>query len=214
MPARDPSRRRRILDVAKRLFIERGFRGTTLDAVAEAAGCAKGALYLEFADKESLLREVADETFAAIRERFAAQVVGIESPLARLRETLRFAFREYAAEPLFPRLLREDPELKALGVGQRADQIAAAQAQNAMLVGWVDEGIARGEIRPDVDRELVPAVLGVLRHAPQHVQFGVGLGGPAGERVLDAIADIFAAGLAAPKPATTRKPRKKLRTRS
>jgi len=214
VPARDPSRRRRILDVAKRLFIERGFRGTTLDVVAEEAGCAKGALYLEFADKETLLREVADETFAAIRDRFVAQVVGIDSPLARLRETLRFAFREYAAEPLFSRLLREDPELKALGVGQRADQMAAARAQNDMLVAWVDEGIARGEIRPDVDRELVPMVLGVLRHAPQHVPFGVALGGPSPERVLDAIVDIFAAGLAAPKPATTRKPRKKLRTRS
>lgn len=214
MPARDPSRRRRILDVAKRLFTERGFRGTTLDAVADEAGCAKGALYLEFADKESLLREVADETFAAIRARFTAEVVSLESPLARLRETLRFAFREYAAEPLFPRLLREDPELQALGVGQRADQMAAAKAQHEMLLSWVDEGITRGEIRPDVDRDVVPAMLGVLRHAPQHLAYGRAVGLPAGERVLDALVDLFAAGLAAPKPATTRKPRKKLRTRS
>ncbi|MCY0993119.1 TetR/AcrR family transcriptional regulator [Nannocystis sp. ILAH1] len=213
MPVRDPSRRRRILDVAKRLFTERGFRGTTLDLVAEEAGCAKGALYLDFADKEALLREVADETFAAIRERFAA-VTQIDSPLARLRETLRFAFREYATEPLFSRLLREDPELKALGVGQRPDQAGAARAQYEMLLSWVDEGIARGEIRSDVDRDLVPAVLGVLRHAPQHVPFGATLGLPAGERVLEAIVDIFSAGLAAPRPATTHKPRKKLRTRS
>jgi TetR/AcrR family fatty acid metabolism transcriptional regulator len=214
VPARDPSRRRRILAVAKRLFTERGFRGTTLDTVAEEAGCAKGALYLEFADKESLLREVADETFAAIRERFVAQVMGLESPLMRLRETLRFAFREAAAEPMFSRLLREDPELKALGIGERADQAAAARAQHDMLVAWVDEGIARGEIRPDVDRELVPMVLGVLRHAPQHLALATALGPCSGERVLDAIVDIFAAGLAARPAAKKRAPHRKLRPRS
>lgn len=205
MPPRDPTRRRRILDAAKRLFTERGFRGTTLDAVAEEAGCAKGALYLEFADKESLLREVADETFTAIRERFAAQVLGIDSPLQRLRETLRFALRESAAEPIFARLLREDPELQALGFGQRADEVEAARAQHEMIAGWVDDGIARGEIRADVDRDIVPAVLGVLRHARQHLPLATALGLRSEERVLDAIVDLFAAGLAA-RPTETARP--------
>lgn len=214
MPPRDPTRRRRILDVAKRHFTERGFRGTTLDAVAEEAGCAKGALYLEFADKEALLREVADETFAAIGARYAAEVLAIESPLMRLRETLRFAYRQFAAEPLFARLLREDPELKALGRGKSDDDARAAKAQYEQLVGWVDEGVARGEIRPDVDRGAVPMVIGTLRFAPQHAHLGAPFGLPAGERVLDAIADIFTAGLAARPAVTTPKPRKKLRTRT
>src|SRR5690606_27920642 len=161
----------------------------------------------------SLLREVADETFAAIRARFAAEVLSIDSPLARLRETLRFAFRQFAAEPLFSRLLREDPELKALGVGLRPADAAAARAQFEQIVGWVDEGVACGEIRPDVDREIIPMVLGVLRFAPQHVQLANLPGLPSGERVLDAIADIFAAGLAARPVAPPRPPRKKLRTR-
>lgn len=213
MPPRDPSRRRRILDVARRQFTERGFRGTRLDDVAEEAGCAKGALYLEFADKESLLREVADEAFTAIRARFVAEVVSIDSPLGRLRETLRFAFRQFAAEPLFSRLLREDPELKALGIGTRSEDAGAARAQFEQIVGWVEEGVARGEIRPDVDRDVIPMVLGVLRFAPQHVQLAGMPGLPAAERVLEAIADIFAAGLAARPTAPPRPPRKKLRTR-
>lgn len=213
MPPRDPTRRRRILDVARRHFTERGFRGTTLDAVADEAGCAKGALYLEFADKESLLREVARETFAAIGARYVAEVLGIDSPLSRLRETLRFAYRQFAAEPLFARLLREDPELKALGLGG-PDDAAAARAQYEQLLGWVDEGIARGEIRPDVDRAAVPMVIAALRFAPQHVHVGAAFGLPAGERVLDAIADLFAAGLAAtPTARPPRAPRKKLRAR-
>ncbi|WP_437635773.1 TetR family transcriptional regulator [Sorangium sp. So ce854] len=194
---RDPARRARILEAARRQFAERGFKGTNLDAVAAEAGCAKGALYLEFADKESLLREVVEQAFAAIRARFAAEVLGLESPLDRLVATLRFAYRQQAAEPLFGKLLREDPDLRALRLLDDAATAAAAKAQVAQINGWVDEGIARGEIRPDVDRDAIPFVLGVLRFAPQHLGLVTSLGGFAGERTLDAIADIFRAGLAA-----------------
>lgn len=182
--------------MAKRHFTGRGFKGTKLDAIAAEAGCAKGALYLEFADKESLLRAVADETFAAIRERFAAEVLAVESPLARLGETLRFAYRQFAREPLFGRLLREDPELRALGFGSRGDEVQAARAQIELLAGWVDDGVLRGEIRPDVDRDVVPYVIGVLRFAPQHLAINEGLGLMASERVLDGIVGLFTAGLA------------------
>ncbi|WP_437548839.1 TetR/AcrR family transcriptional regulator [Sorangium sp. So ce367] len=199
---RDPARRTRILDAAKRHFVERGFKGTNLDAVAAEAGCAKGALYLEFADKESLLREVVEQAFATIRARFAAEVLGLESPLDRLVATLRFAYRQQAAEPLFGKLLREDPDLRALRPLDDAASAAAAKAQIAQINGWVDEGIARGEIRPDVDRDAIPFVLGVLRFAPQHLGLITSFCAFAGERTLDAIADIFRAGLAA-RPAAT-----------
>lgn len=201
------------MEVAKRHFTERGFKGTTLDAIAEEARCAKGALYLEFADKETLLRAVVEETFAAIRRSFAAEVMAIASPLQRLGETLRFAYRQYAREPLFGRLMREDPELRALGLGSREDDGRAARAQIEQLAGWVDEGIARGEIRPDVDRDVVPFALGVLRSAPQQLALTSGLVSVSQERVLEGLVQLFLAGLAAPpKPAGSRAPAAKKKT--
>lgn len=194
--ARDPSRRRRILDAAKQQFTRGGFRGTNLEVVASRAGCAKGALYLEFPNKQALLRAVVDETFAAIHERFAAEVLSIDSPLERLVETLRFAFRQMAREPIFSRLMQEDPELDMLGFGGNPDAARAARAQIDEILEWVDEGIARGEIRPDVDRDAVPYVLGVLRFAPQHVAMIATLELFPAPRVLDAVAETFRAGLA------------------
>lgn len=201
------------MDVARRHFTERGFKGTTLDAIAEEARCAKGALYLEFADKETLLRAVVEETFAAIRRSFAEEVMAIASPLQRLGETLRFAYRQYAREPLFGRLMREDPELRALGLGSREDDGRAARAQIEQLSGWVDEGVARGEIRPDVDRDVVPFALGVLRTAPQQLALTSGLVPVSQERVLEGLVQLFLAGLAAPpKPAASRAPAAKKKT--
>lgn len=196
--SRDPARRRKILDAAKRHFTRFGFKATSVDAVAAEAGCAKGAVYLEFADKESLLREVAQETFALIGSRFAAEVLPIPSPLDRLAATLAFAYRQVAAEPMFEKLMREDPELRALlPEKSMPDAIRDANAQIAQLRSWVDEGIARGEIRADVDRDAVPLVIGLLRFAPLHLSSALRLGLFSGERALAAIVDVFRAGLAA-----------------
>lgn len=194
---RDPSRRRRILDIAKRHFSAYGFGGTNLDAIAKDAGCAKGALYLEFTDKEALLRAVVEEAFDAIRSRYTAEVLTIESPLERLVETLRFTFRQTAAEPIFSKLLRDDPDLRALRFTEDANSVAAAKAQVAQLRDWVEDGIARGEIRADLDRDAVPFVLGLLRFAPLHLGPMVQLNLFSADRALTAIADVFRAGLAA-----------------
>lgn len=202
---RDPSRRRRILDAAKAEFTRSGFKGTNLDAIAQAAGCAKGALYLEFPDKRTLLRELVLEVFAGIRARYEQEVVSRGSPLQRIVGTLAFAFREMLREPLFAKLMREDPELRELLVTDPVQAAAAAKVEIDQIAGWVDEGIARGEIRPDVDRDAIPYALGVLRFSPQHLGLITELGLFSGERTLATIVELFERGLAArPGPDTPR----------
>ena len=48
----------RLLDVATRLFMERGFDGTTIDAVAESAGVSKPTVYARYRDKRDLFAAV------------------------------------------------------------------------------------------------------------------------------------------------------------
>lgn len=202
--SRDPTRRARILAVAKRSFVERGFRGTTLSEIAQQAGCAKGALYLEFEDKEALLRAVVQRAFDAVRERYHDQVISLPSPLDRLVGTLAFAFREHAREPLFARLLRDDPELEVLGLA--SDEAARAQGRLEVeqLARWVDEGIALGEIRPDVDRNVIPLVIGLLRNVPLHLPT-LEVVGASSSVALEGVLELFRRGLAAPTPVARKK---------
>jgi TetR/AcrR family transcriptional repressor of mexJK operon len=44
----------RLIEVATRLFMERGFEGTSIDAVAEAAGVSKPTVYARYRDKGEL----------------------------------------------------------------------------------------------------------------------------------------------------------------
>lgn len=55
-PGRPPdlTKRLAILEAAKRLFVERGFDNTSMDAVAQIAGVSKLTVYNHFKDKESL----------------------------------------------------------------------------------------------------------------------------------------------------------------
>jgi len=80
-----------LLDAAERLFSASGFHATSVDAVADAAGYTKGAVYSNFASKEDLFLAVyarqADQAVAAIERELAKApdpITGIET-LARAR---------------------------------------------------------------------------------------------------------------------------------
>lgn len=51
----------KILAAALDLFVSRGFEGTTVDEIAEAAGLTKGAIYFHFATKDDVLLALLDQ---------------------------------------------------------------------------------------------------------------------------------------------------------
>lgn len=67
--------REQVLAAAARVFAARGYHATSLDAIAEAAGFSRGAVYYNFADKEELFLELLDRRCAEraqdLREVFA-----------------------------------------------------------------------------------------------------------------------------------------------
>lgn len=77
-------RKRRVIEVATALFVERGYAGTSLVDIAELAGVATRTVYQHFGDKEAIFREVI----------FARNVAAlIERPHVRDGDTLFAALR-------------------------------------------------------------------------------------------------------------------------
>jgi AcrR family transcriptional regulator len=60
--------RRRILAAAARLFDANGVRGTSMDAIATAAGVGKGTLFRRFGDRAALARALLDDTERAFQD--------------------------------------------------------------------------------------------------------------------------------------------------
>jgi AcrR family transcriptional regulator len=69
---RSEDTRRRLLEAARRVFVQRGFHATTLEQIAEAAGFTKGAVYSQFESK-------ADLFFALLEQRVAHRLDEIRS---------------------------------------------------------------------------------------------------------------------------------------
>jgi AcrR family transcriptional regulator len=80
MPRTQPPdvRREQLLDAAEQLLLDQGLRATTVADVAEAAGLAKGTMYLYFRSKDELL--------AALRARYIGRYL---APLGRRRGDVR-----------------------------------------------------------------------------------------------------------------------------
>ena len=61
IPDEESSKRRQILDGARRVFMDLGFDGASMGEIAKAAGVSKGTLYVYFSDKNALFEAIVEE---------------------------------------------------------------------------------------------------------------------------------------------------------
>ena len=81
---RSDSRLPLILDVAARLFREKGYAATSMRDIAAAAQMLPGSLYYHFAAKEDLLVAVYEQGVRLISERVRAAAAKVAAPWQRL----------------------------------------------------------------------------------------------------------------------------------
>jgi AcrR family transcriptional regulator len=98
--------REEVLAAARRVFLERGYAGASLDAIADEAGFSKGVVYSQFDSKGDLFmalleRRIADR--AAQNEAIAKRSRGLEG----MRALLRAARHDSEAEAGWALLLLE-----------------------------------------------------------------------------------------------------------
>jgi AcrR family transcriptional regulator len=104
--ARVETNRGEVLAAARRVFLERGYAGSTLEAIAEAAGFTKGVVYSQFGGKADLLLALLEQRIeerAAQNEAIAARQPGLDG----IRSLLRAGRRDAEAEAGWGLLLLE-----------------------------------------------------------------------------------------------------------
>ncbi len=86
-PGRVPRavRSEQLLDLAERLFAERGFQAASMDELARRAGVSKPVIYDHFGSKEQLFATCVRRTGEALAERVATALSEETDPRARLR---------------------------------------------------------------------------------------------------------------------------------
>ncbi len=122
MAQRKAERRRRFLDVATRLFAERGYQKTTVPMVVAESGSSTGAFYFYFADKEELFVQLLLEIGERVAEQLNDAIAGEAGTLAQMRAAVERLFLFLVDNPAEARILI----LEAMTLGGR---IATTQAE-------------------------------------------------------------------------------------
>lgn len=83
--------RRRLLDCAQSLFLEKGFNATSINNIVERAGCSKETVYRYFRSKQEILSaisEIEHRNFLETLEAFPAEIPDPRQGLLNLAEVL------------------------------------------------------------------------------------------------------------------------------
>ncbi len=155
--------RGKILDAARKLFIQQGYDAVTMRKVAQRIEYSPTAIYAHFQDKEALMRELCTADFQKLADAFQ-EVATIEDPIERLRRTGR-AYIEFAIRyPNHYRLMFMTP----LPAEIDTDQTGKGDVQRdayAFLVAVVQDAMAKGAFKPEwKDAELLAQVLWAGMH--------------------------------------------------
>jgi len=141
-----------IMDAAERLFGERGFRKTTLDDVAAAAGVSRPLVYRYFGDKKTLLERVLDRLLNEWHAVLATEAARATPSTAHtLRMVLAACLRFARDRSVLRGLLLRDTDLvraAASGVIQEDKNLLPRLIREVL-----ERGVERGDVRGDLATE-------------------------------------------------------------
>jgi AcrR family transcriptional regulator len=171
---------RAILDAARDLIVESGFANLRLEHVAARAGVGKATIYRRWSSKEALALDLLEEL--ANPHIGVADTGDTRDDLIAVVDHLVQALTETPYGPVIRALLSQIAINPPLGQPFRAGVVQARRDEVARII---DRGVARGDLRLDVDRELATELL--VGPVYFRLMFGGTLDHRTAERVVDSV---------------------------
>lgn len=141
---RDLARREQLLDTATEVFAARGFAGTRVDDIVEAAGISRRSLYEQFASVEAILEEVYERavriSFTTILER----LMSVTDPIERIHAGAAAYFEVIAANPSAARVVFE--EYRYAGPAQAAKYEVNTARYTQLMLQFLQVAFAAGKL--------------------------------------------------------------------
>lgn len=142
-------KRRRIIDAAVEVFAEKGFFGSRVSEIAEAAGVADGTIYLYFKSKDELLISLFEEKMGEIMRRLQAILAELDDPETKMRRYIIEHLELVAAQPKLMQVLTVELRQSARFIKEYSPK---AFARYLAIVGHIlEEGQRSGVFRQSLD---------------------------------------------------------------
>jgi AcrR family transcriptional regulator len=151
--------RTKILDAARELFATEGYDSVTMRKIAERIEYSPTAIYLHFADKETLLRDLCETDFLSLAKQFQ-RIARVEDPVERLRR-IGNAYVDFAIEsPNHYRLMFMTVHPPLAHDSEKMRKGNPEEDAYAFLVATVAEAIEKKRLLPSLkDAQLVAQIV-------------------------------------------------------
>lgn len=150
-----------IIASAAAIFNVKGFAGTSIGDILEATGLEKGGLYRHFASKDELAVAAFDYAVRMLEARRVSAQARTTTALERLRAYVDTVAASIAKPPLpggCP-ILNTAIEADDTHAELRQHAARAMRDWQARVMEAVKDGVARDELRPDVDAAATASIL-------------------------------------------------------
>ncbi|HET9610480.1 MAG TPA: TetR/AcrR family transcriptional regulator [Acidimicrobiales bacterium] len=155
-------RRRQLLEVARRVFAERGFHDASMNDIAIAAGVTKPVLYQHFASKRELFSELLRDVGRDLQDTITKAVTAAETP----RQMVELGFSAYFA---FVDEHRNAFQLFYGGSMARDTEFAEVVSQTESAVAGLVAGLIEIDGLSDSQRQVLGhGIVGMIEGASIH----------------------------------------------
>ena len=189
---RNPEADAAIVDATLELIADEGLTALSVESVAAKAGVGKTTIYRRWPSKEALVEDALATLAADVP--VLPEAVGIRDRLVAVLEHIRCKSPETRVGRIMPRMLSHattQPELFRLYYDQ------VLRPRRARIRQLVDDAQASGEIRGDVDPDLVVTMVTAPMLYLNLMQAGCGAPGPGtSEVIVDALLEGLRPGRA------------------
>jgi len=162
-PQRQLDRYEAIMAAARSVLATKGYDFAAIAEIARLADVSDGLIYRYFDGKQGLLIAVLDEFYHRVIDGLEAAVQGEQGFRPRFAALVRQHLSVFASDPALCRLFLTEVRTAADYVGSRIFQLN--RQYTSILLRLIEEGVAEGAVRGDVDPRLIRDLLfGGLEH--------------------------------------------------
>lgn len=137
-----------IFDAAMALFKTQGYEATTIEEIALASGVSKGTVFNYFPSKDAILGYISARHLTSLLKEAEKLLGGCRSTREKLKRLFGSLVEGLVSDT---RDIKVSIGLAYLRYGRPVEPLPAEVAFSQLLVRFMHEGIASGELRDDLD---------------------------------------------------------------
>ncbi len=157
-----------ILQAAKDLFSQKGFKDTNVPEITARAGIATGTFYLYFSSKEKLFMDLFLEENTKLKREIMDEINMDADPLEAIQQLMYVNYKAMSSNPILKEWYNTEVFLKIEEKYREEQGLEQLDFLYDNYVEVIQKWQAEGKFRSDIDTDMIMALFSVIINIDVH----------------------------------------------